>query len=225
MAGSGLELLFHGIGEPPAGVPTAEIPYWIGQAAFTEIVTSAPEAAQTCEVALSVSFDDGNLSDLAIAAPLLKALAIPATFFPCAARLGRPGYLGAPELRELHAMGFEIGSHGMDHRPWPGLDEAALAREIDTARAMLEQALGHPVRRAALPFGAYDRRVLGRLRQAGLAAIHSSDPGLNPPGAWMPRRWCYRSGERFDVPTLVRRSRRPEFRLLTALKRAAKSLR
>jgi peptidoglycan/xylan/chitin deacetylase (PgdA/CDA1 family) len=181
-----------------------------------------PAAAREAGVDLSVTFDDGNASDLAIAAPLLGRLGIRGVVFPCAGRLGRPGYLDAPGLRDLRGHGFDIGSHGMDHLPWSSMDGAGLEREIGTARSVLEMALGEPVAQAALPFGAYDRRVLAALRQAGFDAVHSSDPGLSQPGDWMRRRWCWVRGSAFDVAGLVALSRRPGFRLVNGAKRLAK---
>jgi hypothetical protein len=39
-----------------------------------------------------------------------------------------------------------------------------------------------------LPFGAYDRRLLERLRTAGVAGVYSSDGGTAREGAWLQGR-------------------------------------
>lgn len=225
MSASELVLLYHGIGEPPAHLPADEPPYWIEPAAFAAQMRALPGAARQAGVEPLVTFDDGNLSDLTIAAPLLRELGLRGIFFVCAGRLGKPGYLDAAGLRALHEMGFEIGTHGMDHLPWPRQDDAGLVREIDTARQVLQQALGQPIRRAALPFGAYDRRVLAASRRAGFDTVYSADPGLSTPGEWLPRRWCWVQGQSFEVAGLVAAYRSPAFRLVTGLKRQIKSWR
>ena len=45
-----------------------------------------------------------------------------ATFFVLAGRLDRPGSLRPRTCRPLWWPGMAIGTHGMDHRPWRGLD-------------------------------------------------------------------------------------------------------
>ncbi len=220
-----LVCIFHGIGEAPPHVPPAERPYWMPRQAFETFIRAAGDAASEQGVELLASFDDGNRSDIEIAAPLLLDRGIRGAFFPCAGRIGQRHYLAGADLRELRGMGFEIGSHGMDHVAWTALDAAGLTRELHAARTMLEQTIGQPLHSAAIPFGAYDRRVLKAMRAANYSTVHSSDPGLNQPGAWMPRRWGYRQDQPFDFGALVARSRQPLFRLMTALKRHAKSLR
>ena len=61
-----------------------------------------------------------------------------------------------------------IGCHGMRHRPWRGLDEAALHEELVEAKAVLERIIERPVCDAACPFGTYDRRVLAQGPSVGL---------------------------------------------------------
>jgi peptidoglycan/xylan/chitin deacetylase (PgdA/CDA1 family) len=72
---------------------------------------------------------------------------------------------------------MEIGSHGMRHRPWRGLDERALDEELLQAKTALEDVVGRPVTRAACPFGAYDRRVIRAARDAGFQHVYTSDRG------------------------------------------------
>jgi peptidoglycan/xylan/chitin deacetylase (PgdA/CDA1 family) len=85
-----LNLTFHGIGEPPAAVGVDERDVWLSEADFVaalDAIRTLPEA--------TVSFDDGNASDLRIALPALRERGIGATFFVVAARLGEPDYLSA----------------------------------------------------------------------------------------------------------------------------------
>jgi peptidoglycan/xylan/chitin deacetylase (PgdA/CDA1 family) len=130
-------------------------------------VADAVRARELPERAVAITFDDGLTSVAEEAAPLLAERGLPATVFCVAGRLGadsdwpsaRPGaarlpLLAAPDLAELAANGFEIGSHGMEHAPLVGGSEPQLHREIVESRRVLEQAVGVPVSSFAYPYGA-----------------------------------------------------------------------
>jgi peptidoglycan/xylan/chitin deacetylase (PgdA/CDA1 family) len=185
-----LNLTFHGIGDPPATVGVAERDVWLSEADFAaslDAIRTLPEA--------TVSFDDGNASDLQIALPALRERDISATFFVVVARLGEPGYLSAGDLRRLREEGMRIGLHGMHHQRWRGLSDDGLDEEISVARQRLEDAAGAPLDAAACPFGAYDRRVLAHLRRAGFGAVFTSDGGWASRGAWLQARNTLRAGD------------------------------
>lgn len=220
-----LVLTFHGIGSPPPGIPEAERPYWMPAADFLAFLEGAVAKAQQLGLRLTATFDDGNRSDLEIAAPALRRHGIAGLFFPCSGRLGKPGYLAAADLRHLVGMGFGVGSHGVDHLPWASLSPAQLAAELALSKTAIEAAIGQPVTAAAMPFGSYDRRVLGGLRRAGYRTVYSSDPGFGRSGAFFQRRWSYRQGMDFDLERLAKLSRAPARRAAGAVKHLVKSLR
>jgi peptidoglycan/xylan/chitin deacetylase (PgdA/CDA1 family) len=143
---------------------------------------------------LRITFDDGNASDVEHALPALRERGLRATFFVVAGRLGKPGYLAASDVRALADAGMGIGSHGMRHVPWRGLDDAALRDELVDAKLLLEEVVERPVAEAACPFGSYDRRVLGMLRRSGYVAVYTSDRGASHPGDWIqPRNTVHHS--------------------------------
>lgn len=220
-----LVLTFHGIGTAPAGIPDAERPYWMPEADFLAFLAGAGAQAQRLGLRLTASFDDGNRSDLDIAAPALLEHGLAGLFFPCSGRIGKPGYLGADDLRSLAALGFGIGSHGVDHLPWASLAPAHLTEELTRSKAVIEAALGQPVSTAAMPFGSYNRRVLAGLHSAGYRTVYSSNPGLAQPDAFFQRRISYRQGMDFDLERLARASRNPLQRAVGAAKHLVKSLR
>jgi peptidoglycan/xylan/chitin deacetylase (PgdA/CDA1 family) len=145
-----------------------------------------------------ISFDDGNTSDVEIGLPGLLERGLSATFFVLAGRLDQPGSLSREEVRGLVAAGMRIGSHGMDHRPWRGLDEAALDRELVDARAELESVSGGTVDHAALPLGRYDRHVLRRARRTGYTQLHTSDRTWARGEAWLQPRFSLRRDDTVD---------------------------
>lgn len=220
-----LVLSFHGIGTAPRYVPEAEQPYWIRENDFATFVASAAIQAQDLGITLVASFDDGNRSDRDVAAPLLKRHGIRGVFFPCTGRIGHPAYLGVEDIRALEREGFEIGSHGIEHVPWTGLDGDALERETVGSKAAMQEILRRDVLSAAIPFGAYNRRVLAALRAAGYGTVYSSDTGLSQAGQWFRRRWTYRADVPFEIGQLAAISITFRHRLVTASKNLIKSLR
>jgi len=168
-------LNFHGIGSPPAETDSAERRYWITKDAFYQVIDRIPAWQE--QQRILITFDDGNASDLEIAAPALLERGLRATFFVLTGRLEQPGYLSADDVRQLRDMRFGIGSHGQDHVSWPDQTPAALHAEVFHSRDRLEQVLGAPVTEAAIPFGNYNRKVIQALKAAKYEAAWTSDGG------------------------------------------------
>lgn len=220
-----LVLNFHGIGAPHRGVGPAERPVWMTRENFAGLLDHILELRAREETPIAITFDDGNSSDVAIALPELCKRGLAAAFFVCAGRLDAPEFLGRDALRDLLSAGMTIGSHGMHHRDWRKLDEAALADEVGTARKQLEDVCGKGLDAAAIPFGSYDRRVLARLRREGFTCAYTSDGGLARQGAWLkPRNTLGASSRREDVARLLTRSRTPSS-VLRDVRRLYKRLR
>lgn len=187
-------LNFHGIGEPPEATEPSERAYWVSEERFREILDLAdrhPRAQQIC-----FTFDDGNKSDLAIAAPALEARGRKGAFYVLAGRLDDPHYLSQADCRALVEMGMEVGLHGRDHVDWRGLGDAALVSEIDAACAEIARASGRPVTSVGIPFGAYDKRVMALLKARGFLKILTSDGGPARAAARVQNRTSIRS----DMP-------------------------
>ena len=83
---------------------------------------------------------------------------------------------------------MSVGSHGMDHVPWRRLGWSAIDREIAEAKQVLEDTLRAAVETAACPFGAYDRRTLRKLRDAGFKGVYTGDRGWARSQDWLVSR-------------------------------------
>ncbi|MBA2919035.1 polysaccharide deacetylase family protein [Sphingomonas sp. MAH-20] len=220
-----LNITFHGLGAMPATVDAGEARVWCADAAlYADLVDEAQATAAAHGIPLTITFDDGNLSDATIGAPVLARRGLTGIFFPCAGRIGTPGYLDAAALRDLHAGGMGIGSHGWAHTDWRRADDAAMAREIGEAKDRIEQAIGAPVTSAAIPFGSYDRRVLRHA--APFATVYTSDGGLARQGARVQSRTSYTTDwRRGSVARLAETESRAPRRLRGGLKMLYKSMR
>ena len=143
-------------------------------------VTGALTGDLAC--ATAITFDDGCLSDLLVAAPALTEFGFRATFYVTVAHLGRPGYLTQEQLREL-ASQFEIGSHGMTHSYMDELSDAQVRSQLADSRAMLQDLTDHAVMHFSCPGGRWTPAV-GRLaREIGYATVTDSRPVSFSPGS------------------------------------------
>lgn len=127
---------------------------------------------------IGLTFDDGYLSDL-FCADALAAHGLKAIFFVSSANIGARGYLDVEDLRELEAMGMTVGSHSHEHVRLTTLDFAAATEQIRRSRAVLEDALGKPVRDFAFPGGACSRRLTAAVRAAGFERQYTLAWGTN----------------------------------------------
>lgn len=197
MAQSRVGLIFHGIGTPARTLEPGEAPYWISKDHFTSVldqICALPDPDR-----IRISFDDGNLSDLAIGLPLLLERGLRADFFVLTGRIGKPGSLDIGDILELQAAGMEIGSHGINHLKWSSLDENTLRAEVAQSRQTLQSICAKPLLSAAIPFGTYNARVLRALRVAGYTTVYSSDGGTMKPRAFL----CPRSSVRTEMTPSV----------------------
>jgi peptidoglycan/xylan/chitin deacetylase (PgdA/CDA1 family) len=211
-----MNITFHGVGPQPREIEAGEDRVWVSSARFAEILDTI---AQHDDVA--IMFDDGNASDVREALPALLERGLHATFFVIAGRLGTPHFLDEDDVRLLADRGMTIGSHGMRHRSWRNLDNRDLDEELGQARRRLEGVVERPVTRAACPFGAYDRRVLGALRSHGYERVFTSDGGPARSDHWLQARTSRRKDH---TAADVERMLGADTPALTSLRVQAKSL-
>lgn len=178
-----LNVTFHGIAGLGESPPQEEAHTWISFGQFQlllDVLRGRPE--------VTVTFDDGNESDIRYAVPALIERGMRGRFFIVAERINAKGYLTAGHVREMASQGMIIGSHGMRHRHWNRMGWAELHEEVYAARDRLEEILGAPIAEAACPFGAYNRQTLRALRDAGFRHVYTSDGGPAEAGAWLQAR-------------------------------------
>jgi peptidoglycan/xylan/chitin deacetylase (PgdA/CDA1 family) len=215
-----LNITFHGIGEVPETVSGGEAAVWVDPDDFHAALDRlAPHER------VRITFDDGNRSDVELALPALKDRGLVGRFFVVVDRIGETGYLDADDLRELAREGMTIGSHGVAHRPWRTVDDAALSDEVMRSRQVLESIVGRPVVEAACPFGSYDRRVLRAVRRAGYCRVYTSDGGWTHDAFWLQARNTLRAGTAAKTAAVLLRGPQPIASAADAVRQTAKRLR
>lgn len=190
-----LNLTFHGIGDPGRELEPGEARYWVTTPSYAAIVAAVAGLPR-----VAISFDDGNASDVRLGLPVLLDHGLTATFFVLAGRLDTDGSLSSADVRHLVSEGMQIGTHGMDHVSWRGMDDQTVVRELVDARAAIAGVAGCDVVAAACPLGRYDRTSLGHLRRLGYERVYTSDRRPARADAWLQSRY---SVTREDTPESI----------------------
>lgn len=160
-----------------------------------------PQSAQ-----VAVTFDDGYLDTLRVAAPILVECGIPFTVFVSSDFIKNRtnGFLAPEELRELAGLpGVTIGAHGKSHCPLTSCNDSALKTELSSSKYYLEDLLGCSVTAIAYPFGAANIRVRDAVRQLGYNLGVCTRFNINTPGR-DPLMLCRYNIECDDTPRVLR---------------------
>jgi peptidoglycan/xylan/chitin deacetylase (PgdA/CDA1 family) len=125
---------------------------------------------------VGITFDDGYLSVLENALPVLKRHQFSATVFVIADRLGATNewdadtpwpLLSAAQVGELAEAGLEIGSHSATHIRLAGTDADQLATEVSGSRQRLREVTESAIEGFAYPYGSMDAAARRAVRDAG----------------------------------------------------------
>jgi len=149
-----------------------------------------------------ITFDDGYKSWASTAAPALREIGLPATFFVCSGFLGlsekeerdfiqtrlkkvqkTTGALEKEGVMQLSSQGFTIGGHTINHVNLGKITgRAQLVREIGEDKRKLESLIGKELRFFSYPYGAChtpEVNVVEVVKAAGYEAAVTTRHGFN----------------------------------------------
>ncbi|WP_347261675.1 polysaccharide deacetylase family protein [Rudaea sp.] len=130
-----------------------------------------------------ITFDDGDVSNIEVALPLLLERGLVAEFFVTSDFIGSDGMLAPTDVRALSQAGMGVQSHGRSHRYLEDLEPGDLDEELSSSKRVLEQATGKAVDALALPGGRGGERERLLAQRLGYRYLLNSEPGPN-------RGWC-----------------------------------
>lgn len=185
-------LMYHVVSTPTPGAPYPEL--WTPRAAFAAQMDGLARAgyqAVTLQQAFTAwhggagvparsfvaSFDDGYLSQLTNAAPVLFRHGWRGVL-NLEVRNVRPGDLTSGQVKQLIGLGWEIDAHTLTHPDLRTVDATRLADEVGGSRTRLERMFGIPVNFFAYPAGRFDAAAQAAVRTAGYSAAVTTQPGI-----------------------------------------------
>lgn len=131
--------------------------------------------------AVTLSFDDGWLSQYQNAVPKLDSYGFKGTFFIVTHELadyGFPGFVSKAQVQDMYRMGHEIGAHTQTHPHLTQLSAAQQQQEIQGSRQDLFALNVGPVNSFAYPYGEYDSTTIQIVKDAGFASARSTINGF-----------------------------------------------
>jgi len=156
-----------------------ELSSWMPFSEVEPVLDALVESCRQTGVRLRITSDDGFRSDYERLAPWLVERGLGGVFFVPSRFVGRPGRLSTADLRELVALGMEIGVHGARHINWADAAPGDFAEDVQEGRQALEEIIGRRVDKVAPPFGGFNAHVLAHLEASGFSEIHTCRPGLS----------------------------------------------
>lgn len=166
---------------------------------FGEYAAARARGETLPERSVVLTFDDGYADFYHEALPQLDRHGFTATVFVTTGWLADAGRhaMGSPldrmltwtQLREMAAVGIEIGAHSHSHPQLDQMADSRLSHELRHSKSLLEDGLGHAVHTLAYPYGHSSRRVRGEAVASGYqfaaavanrASDHRADPFALP---------------------------------------------
>lgn len=126
---------------------------------------------------IEFTFDDGGVTFLTEAAPILERYGFRGKFFIATSRIDTEGFLTKEQIVELQRRGHIIGAHSHTHpERMSALTEQQIDDEWNTSVRILDGILGGKLACASIPNGYSSAEVLEAMLQAGITEIHTSEP-------------------------------------------------
>ena len=125
------------------------------------------------------TFDDGYKDVFTNAIPILEKYKFVGSFAIATELLGRPSYAVWGDILSAQRSGMEIVSHTENHLDltYHLYSDADLHREIFGSKKILEEKLGTRVEFFVYPYGKYNARVIGLLKEAGYKMALTTEYG------------------------------------------------
>ena len=190
-------LMYHVVTSAPTNAPYPELyvsrPDFSGQVAWLaahgyhavtlqRVFDSWRGAATLPAKPVVLSFDDGYLSQLRNAMPILRAHRWPGVLNLEVRNLQPVWGIRPPGVRKLISAGWEIDAHTLTHPDLTKVSTTQLREEVAGSREAIRTRFHVPVNFFCYPAGRYDDTVVAAVKAAGYFGATTTNYGLAKPG-------------------------------------------
>ena len=134
----------------------------------TELLIKAiNEGADLPPRPMLITFDDGHLDNYTNAFPIMKKYGFTGVLYIVANYMGADQYMNIPQIQEMGAAGWEVGSHSVSHAELTKIDATRQRYEVVDSRVILEANLDLPILTFAYPWGIGNSAVIDYVHYAG----------------------------------------------------------
>lgn len=127
------------------------------------------------EIQVDFTFDDGGVSFLTLAAPILEKYGLKGIFFISTEYINTPLFLSSVQLQELSDRGHHIGSHAHSHKPLTTLSENEITKEWVNSINLIKPYTTLDIS-ASIPNGDENLIVRKKAIEAGINKLYTSVP-------------------------------------------------
>ncbi|MFO7581288.1 polysaccharide deacetylase family protein [Guyparkeria sp.] len=152
---------------------------WMASRGARFVTVSELVSARDPSNMVAITFDDGYADNYQYAWPVLRRYGAPATIY-LAPEIPSIERLSADMIREMQDAGAEFGAHTVTHCHLPSVDDRTAREEIKASREAVEAITGRPCRSFAYPFGKYEPRHVGMVRDAGFESAVTTRKAIVP---------------------------------------------
>jgi len=126
-----------------------------------------------------LTFDDGYKDFYTVVFPLLKKYQMKATIYIIVNFIGRRGFMNEKEIKEVLDSGLvELGSHTLDHLYLKLTPGSTARKQIFESKKILEEKFKVKIETFAYPYGAFSKKTVDLVKEAGYKAAVSVIPSM-----------------------------------------------
>lgn len=132
------------------------------------------------EKSVMITIDDGYMDNYSYAFMVAKKYKVVMNFMIPTGLVGQPDYVTWDHLKEMAASPYaRLYSHTTSHAPLGLIDEETITKEVATANQEFATKLGITNTILTYPYGSYSDLAIEKVKELGIVAAFSTDPGRN----------------------------------------------
>ena len=148
--------------------------------ALEDLITALRNHGTLPEKSVVITIDDGYIDDYSYGFMMAKKYHVIMNFMVPTGLVGQPDYMTWDHLKEMVQSPYaKIYNHTTSHAPLGLIDKDKIVQEVTTANNDLQKNLGLKNDIVIYPYGSYSDLAVDTLKELGMVAAVSTDPGRN----------------------------------------------